>query len=92
MTPNDSGLRKESLIYVTTVMECSSDMLIQRYPRWWKLKRGIAWLLCSTEPLPKRVRKKYPSSGLTNENEKEAKYSTVSESSWVMLNGHPFPT
>ena len=79
VTSSNPEVRKPNLIYVTTIKECPLDLLIQWYSSWWKLKRGVAWLLRFKKLLMKRARKKDPSSCMTNERESQLKDLKVSE-------------
>ena len=79
VTSSDPEVRKPHLIYVTTIKEHLLDLLIQWYSSWWKLKRGVAWLLRFKELLMKRARKKDPLSCMTNKIESELKDLKVSE-------------
>ena len=57
VTPSDPEVRRDNSVYMTTVKECPLDILIKWYSSWWKLKRGVAWLLRFKELLRKRARK-----------------------------------
>ena len=55
---DDTEVRKEAPIYVTTVQSNILYTLISRYSSWWKLKRAVAWLLCYKEYLRVKARQK----------------------------------
>ena len=76
VTPSDPEVRRENPIYMKTVKECPLDILIKWYSSWWKLKRGVAWLLRFKELLRKRARK---GESTSSTNESEMKDLTVSE-------------
>ena len=80
MMVSDPEVRKENLIYVTTVRKCPLDLLIQQYSSWWKLRRAVAWLLRYKELLKsKSERKKDPLNAEEDERETTAKNLTVDE-------------
>ena len=80
MMVSDPEVRKENLIYVTTVRKCPLDLLIQQYSSWWKLRRAVAWLLRYKELLKsKSERKKDPLNAEEDERETTTKNLTVDE-------------